>query len=436
MTTDLRILLMILAISPGFSACYQGIDLGESELREEPGPSDMQIDSTSTQDDGAVDAGDMGDMGDMGEALPDLGPTFSATSIAVGENASCAINPEGELWCWGANMFGLLGTTEPTQSFTPQRISTDTHWAQVNVADDHACARRTDGSLWCWGANTEGQLARDPVMVPESTEPLEIPIGPVAVFDSKNDHVCAVTTDERLFCWGDNSEAQVGQGTNEFSGAAFYDLPKEVIEPGPWSAVSVGDAHSCGLKVDGSIWCWGRNTQFAASNEETSQVLQPAKQAMPSARTWQEVSVGVYHSCGRASDGEWLCWGTNRSGQIRFPSSDPIAGIVPIDRTGLTEISTNGFSACGLDSEQALWCWGLNIDGHIVGVDQVHIIVEPTMTSEGLGPIREVSVGRFHVCALDAESRIWCAGSNNHGQLGSAENHKDISTRWLPVLLP
>lgn len=424
------LLVLTLVLSPGFSACYQGIDLGESELPEELETQDMSSDFEGESDGGIRPDAES----DAGAVIPaDLGPTFSASTVATGESTTCAINPEGEIWCWGLNRYGILGTTEFSNSHEPQRIGADTDWRDISVGDDFACATRTDDTLWCWGHNAEGQLTATDVDL--STEPLLIEIGAVRSFDLKNDHACAVTADQRLFCWGDNREAQVGQGTNEFSGNASFDLPKEVIEPGPWLAVSVGDAHSCALKVDESIWCWGRNTQFAASADETSQVLQPSQQAMPTSGSWKAISVGVYHSCGQANDGDWYCWGANRSGQIRFPSSDPIAALTPIERSDVDRFTANGFSACGVDLDDQAWCWGLNIDGHIVGVDQVHVITGPHMVSDGLGAIQDISVGRFHVCVLDSESRVWCAGSNKNGQLGNAEKFEDISTRWLPVPL-
>ncbi len=425
---------MCLALTSLWAGCYQEIDLGVSP--EETAPADT----------GAYDAGlDIGAEADLAsdfatqpdfDPTADLGETLSATNIAAGENTTCAVDPEGAIWCWGLNKYGILGTTEVTESFMPRRIGSDNDWKSVHVGDDQACATRIDDSLWCWGQNTEGQLARDSDMVRQSIDPLEVAIGAVMEFDTKNDHVCAVTTDQRLFCWGDNREAQIGQGDNEFSGPNLYDLPKEVIEPGPWQAVSVGDAHSCGLKVDGSIWCWGRNTQFAANSEETSQVLQPARQAMPPSGSWQGVSVGVYHSCAESSDSEWLCWGENQNGQIRFPSSDPIATITPVDRNQVSGLSANGFSSCGLDSEGMLFCWGLNIDGHIVGAEQVHSIVPARMTNQQLGSFTEVSVGRFHVCATDLSGRIWCAGSNKSGQLGTDVQYEDISTEWVTVPIP
>ncbi len=64
--------------------------------------------------------------------------------------------------------------------------------------------------------------------------------------------------------------------------------------PGPSRQVSAGAHHTCGLKTDGTLACWGRNDYG---------------QATPPAGTFSQVSAGGYHTCGLKTDGTLACWG-------------------------------------------------------------------------------------------------------------------------------
>ena len=55
-------------------------------------------------------------------------------------------------------------------------------------------------------------------------------------------------------------------------------------------------AHTCGLKTDGSVVCWGSNDY---------------RQAMPPDETFQQVSAGGVHTCGVKTNGQLVCWGNN-----------------------------------------------------------------------------------------------------------------------------
>jgi alpha-tubulin suppressor-like RCC1 family protein len=66
-------------------------------------------------------------------------------------------------------------------------------------------------------------------------------------------HTCAIKDDGSLWCWGDNNFGQIGDGTkkNKYS-------PVKIIESGVVS-VAAGGAHTCAIKKDRSLWCWGNN---------------------------------------------------------------------------------------------------------------------------------------------------------------------------------
>lgn len=66
-------------------------------------------------------------------------------------------------------------------------------------------------------------------------------------------HICAVTMTGTLYCWGHNNSSQLGdQSTTQRSS------PKRIEAEAGWSAVAVGDYHTCGLR-EGNLLCWGLN---------------------------------------------------------------------------------------------------------------------------------------------------------------------------------
>jgi len=95
--------------------------------------------------------------------------------------------------------------------------------------------------------------------------------------------------------------------------------------------ISAGAYHTCVLKSDGSLACWGQNT-FG--------------QSTPPAGTFIAVSAGSYHTCGLKSDSSAACWGHNDFGQSVPPSET------------FKAISAGGFHNCGLKPDGSLACWG------------------------------------------------------------------------------
>ena len=79
-------------------------------------------------------------------------------------------------------------------------------------------------------------------------------------------HSCAVKYDGTLWCWGDNSWGQLGIGQGQ-SGS----VPQQVGTDQDWVLVSSKINHSCAIKTDGTLWCWGANesNQVSAVNTDT-----------------------------------------------------------------------------------------------------------------------------------------------------------------------
>ncbi len=199
-------------------------------------------------------------------------------SVSVGYLSVCAIKVDGTLWCWGSNVYGQLGIGRtdmpPTFYETPQPVDSSL-WKQVSVGGTHACGIKTDNTLWCWGDNSQGQvgdgtggswpgeaynvqpepteifLAYDGVPAPTNLAPILVEAGPV--------QTCAIserlitdwgTYEGILWCWGDNVEGVLGDGST-------LDRYRPGWTGHDYKSISLGLYAACGLKTDSSLWCWG-----------------------------------------------------------------------------------------------------------------------------------------------------------------------------------
>jgi alpha-tubulin suppressor-like RCC1 family protein len=115
----------------------------------------------------------------------------------------------GELWCWGLNDYGQLGSGDLTPTRMPRRIGAESDWGLVSGGFEHTCGLRRDGGLWCWGNNAVGQLGV-PGLEPRRA-PTRVPLpGAVERLVTGQGHSCAVDVAGALRCWGDNTSGQAG----------------------------------------------------------------------------------------------------------------------------------------------------------------------------------------------------------------------------------
>jgi hypothetical protein len=137
--------------------------------------------------------------------------------------------------------------------------------AVSQLGQGHACELFTIGStaLWCWGANDFHQsLGSDPCPQPggvfgappgklwspvNDQNPTKIAVG--------GNRSCALTSDNGLFCWGDNSDGLLGRGIP----IGLPEAPTLAVS-GTWSTVAIGPHHTCVVAMfDSTVSCWGLN---------------------------------------------------------------------------------------------------------------------------------------------------------------------------------
>lgn len=70
-----------------------------------------------------------------------------------------------------------------------------------------------------------------------------------------------------------------------------------------WQSVATGGELTCGIQLDGSLWCWGRNL----SHQGEFELRVPTRE--PTNSEWKRVVTGYSNMCGIRTDGSLYCWG-------------------------------------------------------------------------------------------------------------------------------
>nr|MCA8838423.1 hypothetical protein [Pseudomonadota bacterium] len=178
-------------------------------------------------------------------------------SVSAGSSHTCAIKTGGELYCWGANNDGILGLGAASNfgpHTNPTKVGIDTDWASVSVASSHTCAVNTSSELYCWGNNSNSQLGLGDGN--SRTTPTRVGLATTWTAASTGyNHTCAVNTSNETFCWGVNNIGQLGLGSNSNS----ISTPSQVGADTDWTSISAGTIHTCATKTGGKLYCWGNN---------------------------------------------------------------------------------------------------------------------------------------------------------------------------------
>lgn len=104
--------------------------------------------------------------------------------------------------------------------------------------------------------------------------------------------------------------------------------PIRIGEDTDWSYITGGAYHSCGIRTDGSMWCWGDNEASQSGDKSLPRVLAPTR--MGTRSDWVSVRCGLSHSCGLTKSGALWCWGASGDGQLGGEPSDDASAFIEV----------------------------------------------------------------------------------------------------------
>lgn len=371
----------------------------------------------------------------------------SPASLATGANHTCAVASFSDVArCWGEGEFYQAGTQPYTNPTTADRLAPgdvvttpgpsqgyipSLEAGTLAAGRDHSCAIGLHNEVRCWGSNAYGQCGQTPGGTSPGTSLVSIPAGQPS-FATKvvggRYHTCALVMGDsalrQVWCWGRNSSGQLGNNSTVDSGA-----PVRVggIGGEPVDIAAYGD-HTCALRVDGQVRCWGNNAQGQLGNGTTTRSLVPVDVKLNSSTVLtgvSSISTGFTYSCAvLASDGKVMCWGDGTSGQLGngtiTSSSYPqyvkyLSGSSQLALTGAQAVTSGYAHGCALLKTGKTKCWGSNAKGQIGDGTAVR---RTTAVDVMLPEARVISAGDRHTCAILNNGGLRCWGYGGSGQLG------------------
>lgn len=413
-------------------------------------------------------------------------------SIGVGSRHTCVVTQGGAAQCWGDNDQGQVGDGTTTDRFSPVDVCASGSGAgceplsgvvAVSTGYRHSCALMASGGAKCWGENNEGQLGDG--TLEDHLAPADVcasgagpacsggqPLTDVEAVEAAALFSCALMADGGVKCWGNGDEGQLGAGPGVGEGLG---LPVDVCSPAVvavahqagapceplthFTSVTGGRSFACGTTTAGRVQCWGRNNRgqrglgTGDEPEHPTDVcaIESAGQAGPSGLLCEpvtdmvDVQAGTMHVCALAGSGRVDCWGDNTGGALgdgtdaplsRRPVSVCASGAGPAceDLEGIAQIAAGNNHTCAVTAEGRALCWGTNYQGGL-GDGTIEDRANPVAVDgldSGVGPLGG-GPGSRHKCASGADG-LRCWGYNLKGQLGIGSS--DIEAHPSPLAVP
>lgn len=360
--------------------------------------------------------------------VPVRGLPEAARFIAAGLAHTCAVGSSGAVFCWGWNAFGQLGDGSQQDRTIATRVTgLPGEVLGLSLGYNHSCALTRQGEAWCWGGNSNGQLGDDS----RTDRPRPVQVRGLAEasirIDAGSAHSCAIGQSGAVRCWGANANGQLGDGSSQ-----DRLLPVAVRGlSGPAREIAAANLLSCAIVGDGAVECWG-GLEFALLGDGSVGGRNTAGPVPQMASGYTRIDGGDFHVCAVDAAGAVRCFGDSLSGQLggagieeRFDTVQVI-GLLPEVRG----LSAGGRHSCAHNRFGFVQCWGLNTDGQL-GNGKATLRLVPTPVDDPGRNYAQVAAGSFHSCGLTRQGGVRCWGGNSQQQLGNGDD--PLPLRLTPV---
>ena len=212
------------------------------------------------------------------------------TQIAAGTFHTCALTGSRGVKCWGDGTFGQLGNGSASNQSTPVDVVATgegpggaalSDVSQITAGNDHTCALTLSGGVKCWGYG--GGLGNGATSGTQST-PVDVvatgqglggaALSGITQIAAGQLHTCALTTSERVKCWGYNAHGELGSGVTPLA----QSTPVDVVATGQSqngtalsgiSQIAAGSFHTCAVTTSQGVKCWGDGGDGQLGNDAT-----------------------------------------------------------------------------------------------------------------------------------------------------------------------
>jgi alpha-tubulin suppressor-like RCC1 family protein len=288
--------------------------------------------------------------------------TLHAASVTLSGGAACALTVAGQALCWGHNFFGQLGIATVgvgDSAIVPTPVSGSQTFSSLTSSDGHVCGLTADGAAWCWGSNQQGEAGTGST---DETVPVPTPVQTDLRFTSIAaggtgflNATCGLTASGEAWCWGDNSYAQLGNGTTESSR-----VPVRVQTDVQFASLWMGFWHNCAFATSGELWCWGEQEWDPGAFGAGPAGLHTTPVVVHPERRFTQLALGRNFTCGLEGQAAY-CWGANLFGSLGNGQNagDSPAPVAVIGGHSFTALWTAGIEEThGFTADGAVYRWG------------------------------------------------------------------------------
>ncbi|MCA9684236.1 MAG: hypothetical protein KC457_18720, partial [Myxococcales bacterium] len=282
------------------------------------------------------------------------------------------------------------------------------------------------GQTRCWGENRDGRLGDgsfhnrpQPVTLSELGAASDLALG--------DRHSCALRSNGSIACWGDDAGGALGQGDAE-GDADERTGARKVLRVGDVVDLASGDGFTCAVDKTGAVLCWGRNDK-GQLGDASSDPSRPSAGPIADINDAVAVAAGLEQACAVRQNGAVVCWGSNDAGQLGRPKSAPLRRPSPVPKIDdAVDVTLGAEHGCALRRSGEVFCWGSDAEGQLgdgAGARGGKVA--------NLADASALTSGRAHTCALRRSGSVVCWGSNIQGQIGNGAGAAQLKQ---PVQVP
>jgi hypothetical protein len=282
---------------------------------------------------------------------PENGCADAIVGISAGGAHTLATQSDGTLHWWGVKTYA-----EPPEGVL---------FKQAAGGKSHSCGIDTENNLHCWGLSDGGVWDFGQVTL----TPTE---GKFTFAAAGYNHSCAIRENATAHCWGIGSEDNLTEDQVAYEKGQVKLTPSDVH----FQQIGAGHSHSCGLKVDGSLACWGGTS---------------GSSDVPTGGGFVSLAVGFHHNC--ALDTGWTKFGL----------------VEDVPEGAFQSVSCGYGHTCAVRTTGEVVCWGVpnKSEGAPNVVDSGQATDAPLEAD-----FRLVGVNSSHSCAVTADEKVTCWGSD------------------------
>ena len=359
-------------------------------------------------------------------------PMVGLVQLDAGSSATCGVFAGGSVTCWGSGVDFGLGNGSSVNRSVPTAVPGISTAKKVVVGGSFGCALLTNGTVQCWGDNMFGQLGSGQFNHP--TTPVAVTgLSGVTDLEAGIAHACAVLTGGTVKCWGNNQSGQLAMAPSMVGEAT----PVAIAGLTGVSQLALGGDHSCALKTDATMRCWGSNMLGQVGNgAPDATILTPTSPSGLSSVI--DIAAGYGHNCVIVSPNPPTrtikCWGSNDSGQTGGNLGTKVPAAISLQPLFPDHLDAYGQNTC-VTAVSEVWCWGDNTFrqlGNNSAVDNSYNAVKVASVTDAA----TVAVGAGWVCEANNDQTTKCWGSGYAGRLGNGRETNLATPNTVPNLFP